>query len=84
MKINSLSAQYVYFFAQENVAPYETVSSAYQLFNLGCNGSMSEKHHIDFSLGVNNLLNTRYIDHLSRLKTYEIPNQEETFILNYR
>ena len=74
LKINSLSAQYVYFFAQENVAPYETVSSAYQLFNLGCNGSMSEKHHIDFSLGVNNLLNTRYIDHLSRLKTYEIPN----------
>ena len=74
LKINSLSAQYVYFFTQENVAPYETVSSAYQLFNLGCNGSMSEKHHIDFSLGVNNLLNTRYIDHLSRLKTYEIPN----------
>ena len=74
LKINSLSAQYVYFFTQENVAPYETVSSAYQLFNLGCNGSMSEKHHIDFSLGVNNLLNTRYIDHLSRLKSYEIPN----------
>ena len=74
LKINSLSAQYVYFFAQENVASYETVSSAYQLINLGCNGSMSEKHHIDFSLGVNNLLNTRYIDHLSRLKTYEIPN----------
>ena len=40
--INSLTAQYVHFFAQNNVA--------------------------------NNLLNTRYIDHLSRLKTYEIPN----------
>ena len=29
---------------------------------------------IDYAVGVNNLLNSRYVDHLSRLKTYEIPN----------
>ena len=74
LKINSLSAQYVHFFEQENVAPYETTSSPYQLINLGCTGSVSAKHKIDYSLGVNNLLNVIYIDHLSRLKTYEIPN----------
>ena len=37
-------------------------------------GSVSAKHHINYSLGVNNLLNVNYIDHLSRLKTYDIPN----------
>ena len=73
-RINSLAARYVYFFAQENVASYETTSSSYQLINLGCTGSFSAKHQIDYSFGVNNLLNVRYIDHLSRLKTYEIPN----------
>ena len=74
LRINSLSAQYVHFFAQNNVATYETKSSAYQLINLGCTGSISPKYQINYSLGVNNLLNVRYIDHLSRLKTYEIPN----------
>jgi iron complex outermembrane receptor protein len=44
------------------------------LRNLVCNGSISTKHKVNYSLGVNNLLNVRYIDHLSRLKTYEIPN----------
>ena len=74
LRINSLSAQYIHFFKQDNVATYETPSSPYQLINLGCNGSFSAKHQINYSLGVNNLLNVRYIDHLSRLKTYEIPN----------
>ena len=74
LKINSFTAQYVYFFAQDNVATYETASSAYELLNLGCTGSFSAKHRIDYSFGVNNLLNVKYIDHLSRLKTYGIPN----------
>ena len=74
LNLNSLSAQYIHFFDQNNVAPYETSSSAYQLINLGCTGSISVKQKIDYSFGVNNLLNVKYIDHLSRLKTYEIPN----------
>ena len=74
LRINSLSAQYVHFFKQDNVAAYEIPSSAYQLINLGCTGNVSAKHQINYSLGVNNLLNVRYIDHLSRLKTYGIPN----------
>ena len=79
LKINSLSAQYVYFFEQKNVASYETTSDAYQLINLGCSGSYTGKHTIDFSFGVNNLFNVEYIDHLSRLKPYEIPNPGRNF-----
>ena len=74
LSLNSLYAQYVHFFDQNSVAPYETTSSSYQLINLGFSGSVSHKHQIDFSFGINNLLNIKYIDHLSRLKTYEIPN----------
>ncbi len=74
LSLNSLSAQYVHFFAQENVATYENTSPAYQLINLGCSGSISAKNKIDYSFGVNNLLNVKYIDHLSRLKNYGIPN----------
>ena len=74
LSLNNLSAQYVHFFAQESVATFENPSPAYQLINLGFNGSISEKNKIDYSFGVNNLLNVKYIDHLSRLKTYGIPN----------
>ena len=74
LRINSLSAQYIHFFAQDNVATYESASPSYQLINLDCTGSVSAKHHINYSLGVNNLLNVKYIDHLSRLKSYDIPN----------
>ena len=81
LKINSLSAQYVYFFEQNKVAIYEQTSDAYQLINLGCNGSLLTKHKIDFSFGVNNLLNAKYIDHLSRLKPYEIANPGRNFYI---
>lgn len=74
LRINSLSAQYIHFFEQDNVATYESTSPSYQLINLDCTGSVSSKYHINYSLGVNNLLNVKYIDHLSRLKTYDIPN----------
>lgn len=74
LRINSLSAQYIHFFAQDNVATYESTSPSYQLINLDCTGSVSLKYHINYSMGVNNLLNVKYIDHLSRLKTYDIPN----------
>ena len=72
LNLKSFSVQYIYFFEQDKVATDESTSAAYELINLGFRGSFSEKLY--YSFGVNNLLNTNYIDHLSRLKTYEIPN----------
>ena len=71
LKVNNLSVQYLYFFEQDKVTTYETTSDSYQLINVGLNGSYKE---FDFSFGVNNLLNVAYIDHLSRLKIYNIDN----------
>ena len=81
LKINSLSVQYVYFFEQDKISFYETASDAYQLIHMGCSGSFLAKHRIDFSFGVNNLLNVKYIDHLSRLKPYEIANPGRNFYI---
>ena len=72
LNIKNITVQYVQFFKQDNVATYETTSPAYELINLGIRGSFKEK--LNYSFGVNNLLNNNYIDHLSRLKTYGIPN----------
>ena len=66
-------------FEQDKTSSYEIASDAYQLINIGCAGSFLKKHKIDFSFGVNNLLNTNYIDHLSRLKAYSIPNPGRNF-----
>ena len=83
LNLNSISAQYIYFFDQNSVAPYETTSSAYQLINIGCNGSISSKNTIEYSFGINNLFNIQYIDHLSRLKTYEIPNPGRNIYIKF-
>lgn len=80
-KIKSLSAQYVHMFNQDEIVAYETETDAYQLINIGCSGSWNTKQKIDFSLGVNNLLNTHYIDHLSRLKTYGLANPGRNFYI---
>ena len=81
LNLNSFSAQYIHYFEQNSVAPYETASSAYQILNFSCIGSISAKHKIGYSLGINNLLNVNYIDHLSRLKNYDIPNPGRNFFV---
>ena len=81
LNINSFSAQYIHFFEQNSVASYETPSSAYQILNFSCIGLISTKHKIGYSLGINNLLNVNYIDHLSRLKNYDIPNPGRNFFV---
>ena len=81
LNLNSFSAQYLHFFEQNSVAPYETPSSAYQILNFSCIGSISTKYKIGYSLGINNLLNVNYIDHLSRLKNYNIPNPGRNFFV---
>ena len=79
LNLNSFSTQYIYFFEQNSVAPYETPSASYQIINISCIGSISKKYKIGYSFGVNNLLNINYIDHLSRLKNYDIPNPGRNF-----
>jgi len=81
LQLNAISLQYAYYFKQEKIASYELTAAAYQLFNIGLNGCYEGKHKLSFSAGLNNLFNTQYIDHLSRLKPFGIYNPGRNFYI---
>ncbi|KIA84782.1 TonB-dependent receptor [Flavobacterium sp. AED] len=69
-------------FNQNNVSGFETKSNGYSLVNLGFGGKVKlGKTVFDMNLNGNNLLNKRYIAHLSRLKTDGIPNIGRNVVL---
>jgi iron complex outermembrane receptor protein len=72
-RIESLSVQHQYSFEQNQVASNETTSPSYQVFNIGLQGKLEAKTPLEIKVGVKNVLNTRYIDHLSRLKNIDLP-----------
>jgi len=69
-------------FKQQNVSGSEIASKDYDLVNLGMNSELqTKKANYIFNLGVNNLLDKQYINHLSRLKNDGIYNQGRNIIL---
>jgi len=71
-------------FKQQNVSSSETFSKNYDLVNLGLNSEIqTKKVNYNFNLGVNNLLDKQYINHLSRLKNDGIYNQGRNIILGF-
>jgi len=55
------------------------------LTNIGLNLEIPTKNDpIEITAGIKNLLNTKYIDHLSRFKTLEIPNQGINFYIGIK
>lgn len=60
---------------QNEVSTFETKSKAYSLVNLGFGGTFKLKEGtIDLSINANNVFDTKYISHLSRLKVDNIAN----------
>lgn len=72
LRIENLLVQYQYFLPQNRVGINETTSPNYQLVNVGVNALLDIKTPVSIGFGVKNLLNTSYIDHLSRLKNIGI------------
>ncbi|QTD38146.1 TonB-dependent receptor [Polaribacter batillariae] len=69
-------------FAQNNVSNFETKTPSYNLLNLGFGGDIIlGKTKLSTSLSVNNLLDKKYINHLSRLKADGIFNQGRNIVL---
>ena len=66
---------YNYVFEQNYVAQNELKTPAYNIVNISAGGDVKIlKQKIIFSIGVNNLLNEKYYDHLSRLRQYGVYN----------
>jgi len=72
--IQSVALQHQYFFRQDRTTLLETASVDYHLINVGINGKVGVKHVFNWSMGVKNLLNQSYINHLSRLKNIGVYN----------
>jgi len=62
-------------FAQKNNSAFETNSSAYNLVHIALGGKVIlNKTKFELNLNINNVFDTQYIAHLSRLKTDGIQN----------
>ena len=76
----TIYVQYIYKFKQNRIGLFETTSKDYNLLNFGLNFELLiQQNSIEFTTGVRNVLNTKYIDHLSRFKNLEIQNQGINF-----
>lgn len=84
IKIDQFVISHSYHFKQENIAFYETKSKAYNLVNASLKAKIETKNPFEIDFTVRNLLNEQYINHLSRLKDIELPNQGINLLLSLK
>lgn len=83
-KVDELVLSHNYYFPQLKVTDLETPSIDYHLINMAVNMSIHFKQKINLSVGVKNLLNESYINHLSRLKNIGLVNPGRNFYASVR
>lgn len=66
--------EHIYYLPQKRVGKFEVPSPDYSLFNLATHFTIGNAKAFDFSVGVRNIFNVRYSNHLSVLKELGIPN----------
>jgi iron complex outermembrane receptor protein len=72
-------------FNQNNAAPDETATTGYTLLDLSMGGSIKIKNQMmSVSISANNLLDKKYIDHLSTLKEVSLYNPGRNIALNFK
>ena len=85
VQLKNVFVQHIYKFKQNRIGLFETTTNDYSLINFGLNIEIVTKNNpIEITTGIKNLLNTKYIDHLSRFKTLEIPNQGINFYVGIK
>ena len=78
-KVSEIVVQYKYHLDKTRVAIDETSSPGYHLLNMGVNFAIDWKAPLEIGVGVRNVLNTSYIDHLSRLKNIQLQHPGRNF-----
>jgi iron complex outermembrane receptor protein len=68
LQVKDVLVQYTFMNRQNRIAFNETISPSYQLLDASLQLKWSGKMPVDVQFGCRNILNTSYIDHLSRLK----------------
>jgi len=80
-KIDQITLQHQFYFQQSKVTEYETVSRDYHLLNFGMDFLWNLKTPIRIGIGAKNILNTSYINHLSRLKNIDLQHPGRGFYI---
>ena len=85
IQLQALVLQRTHFLDKEDVSTYETFSEDYQVYNIEANFSYNAKQTSFIKLGIRNLFNTTYINHLSNLKGIGLPSPGINFYfsINY-
>jgi len=71
--LREVNVMHTFMDAQRNVAFMETPSESYNTIDAAMAFELKGKHNWEFRLGVKNISNELYIDHLSRLKNIGMP-----------
>jgi iron complex outermembrane recepter protein len=72
-------------FSQNNAAPDETATEGYTLIDLSMGGNIKVKNQMmSVSISANNLLDKKYIDHLSTLKEVGLFDPGRNIVLNLK
>ncbi len=82
-----IEPEFVYVFSQDKPALFETSTLAYYLINASAGVNILQPGNsksLRISLNINNMTNTNYFDHLSRLKYYGLNNQGRNIALAIR
>lgn len=78
-----VSADYRITARQHKIVPPEEPTAAYQLVHLSLGGDIRVRDQtVDLSLQVQNLLNTRYLNHTSYYRLIHLPEPGRNFIVN--
>tara|TARA_R110001583_G_scaffold139540_1_gene291740 strand:- start:1500 stop:3734 length:2235 start_codon:yes stop_codon:yes gene_type:complete len=72
-------------FKQNKISEFETPTTSYNLVNIGVGGNIIfSKVDVDLNLNMNNLFDTTYISHLSRLKVDGIQNIGRNIVVSIK
>ncbi|MGV3547384.1 MAG: TonB-dependent receptor domain-containing protein, partial [Pedobacter sp.] len=70
---------------QDNIVPPEKKTPGYQVVNLQMGGSLKfNKHMVDVSLQVQNLLDAKYLNHTSFYRLIELPEASRNVVLSLK
>lgn len=82
LQLKTLLIQRTQFLDKDDVATFETSSDNYAIYNIEGNFSLQGKQTMNMKLGVRNLFNTTYINHLSNLKGIGLPSAGINFYIS--
>lgn len=67
-QFENITLEHQHFMEQNRVGEFEATTNAFHLINLAAHMKYTKKQDFKFTIGVRNLLNTKYVAHLSPLK----------------